>query len=183
MKYFEHLCDFDVKELEGQLDAQPELWNTHPERTSNDIFAGTSDIWVRFRDKRELRELQHYLEPHFAVYYPAWSSLPALRPIVRVLMALLGAEHLGGILITKIPPHGWIKPHSDRGCWHAEFYETKIYVPIKTNPLCVNRCEEEVMAMPRGQAWYFNNLVTHEVRNDGDTDRVTLIVCLRVEDQ
>lgn len=183
MKYFEYLDHYEVSQALAELHAQPDLWNTHTERTVHDYFAGTSDIWLRFRDKRELREPKHFGEPHFAVFYPAWYRLPAMQQLVYQIMTKTKALHLGGILITKIPAGGWIKPHHDRGGWHAEFYTTKIYVPLQSNDQCWNRCEEERQVMRTGDAWYFNNLVEHEVRNEGDTDRITLIVCLKTEKQ
>lgn len=181
MKYFAKIDEFDVSEAVAQVDAHPELWNLRSARTEHDTFAGTSDIWVRFRDPAEIKSPADMAVPHFAVWYDAWDCLPALKPIVRKLMADIAATHLGGILITKIPPGGRIKPHHDRGGWHAEFYFNKVYVPLQTNPKVVNHCEDESVVMKTGEAWFFNNLVTHWVDNDGDTDRITLIVCMRTE--
>jgi hypothetical protein len=181
MRHFEKLAEYDVDAVERQLDENPGLWNVHSQRTENDVFFGTSDIWVRFRDPSELIEPKSFSELHFPVWYPAWDRLPALRPIVFDLMATVEATHLGGILITRIPPHGRIKTHHDRGGWHAEFYTRKVYVPLKANPQCVNICEDERVVMDRGEAWWFNNLVDHSVVNDGDTERQTLIVCMRAE--
>lgn len=181
MQYFERINRFDVTEAIDQLDAHPELWNHNPIRTSHEIFTGTSDIWVRYRDPDELKSPADYSVPHFAKFYPCWDILTALKPIVYRLMSDVGAVHLGGILITKIPPGGQIKPHHDRGGWHAEFYERKVYVPLRTNTKVINHCEEESVVMGLGDAWYFNNLVTHSVVNNGETDRITLIVCMRVE--
>jgi hypothetical protein len=179
VRYFERIAEYDVDEVERQLDANPDLWNVHDKRTQSDVFFGTSDIWVRFRDPSELIEPRHFSEPHFPVWYPAWHRLPALRPIVFDLMAKVQATHLGGILITKIPAHGRVKTHHDRGTWHAETMNKKIYVPLRANDQCVNHCGDESVVMARGDAWFFDNLVEHSVINDGDTDRITLIVCLR----
>lgn len=181
MQYFEKINEFDVREVVAQLDAHPELWNLRPQRTEHDTFAGTSDIWVRFRDPDEIHTPADIGAPHFAVWYDAWYQLPGLKPIVRQLMCDVAASHLGGILITKIPPGGQIKPHHDRGGWHAEFYFRKVYVPLRTNPFVLNHCEEESVVMNTGEAWFFNNLVTHSVENHGETDRITLIVCMREE--
>lgn len=182
MRYFERIDHFDVTEAVTQLDAHPELWNQRTDRTAHAVFAGTSDMWLRYRKPEELKTPADYGVPHFAMFYPPWYLLPAVKPIVYKLMADVGAVHLGGILITKIPPGGQIKPHHDRGGWHAEFYERKVYVPLRTNPKVVNHCEDESVVMGLGEAWYFNNLVTHSVVNDGETDRITLIVCMRVEE-
>jgi hypothetical protein len=169
----------DVAPIAAQLAEHPELWNAKTQRTGHDTFAGTSDIWVRFRDARELTEPHHFGEPHFPVFYPAWFALPSMHGLVFDLMNKTRATMLGGILITKIPPGGQVKPHHDRGGWHAEFYDRKVYVPLLSNERCVNHCEEESVVMKPGEAWWFNNLVTHSVVNDGETERVTLIICTR----
>jgi len=96
-------------------------------------------------------------------------------------MALCEGVELGGVLITKIPAGKSILPHTDDG-WHANYYNTKIYIPLETNTNVINRCEDEYVCMNLGEAWYFNNMVEHEVRNEGDTDRITLIICIRCED-
>lgn len=71
-------------------------------------------------------------------------------------------------------------PHTDKG-WHPEYYNTKIYIPILTNEFVINRCVDETVVMEQGSAWYFNNTVEHEVVNNGDSERITLIICLRCE--
>lgn len=181
MKYFQFIDDFDVSQVAKQLEEHPELWGQRKQRTDCYTFQGTSDIWVRYRDPKELNSPEDYKIPHYPIFYPAWGLIPALKPIVYQLMKDVKALHLGGILITKIPAGGCIKPHHDRGGWHAEFFEKKVYVPIQTNPYVINRCEDEIIVMGLGEAWYFNNLVTHEVINNGKTDRITLIVCMNVE--
>lgn len=172
----------DVSQALAEVEAHPELWNAHTDRTFEDSpHFGTSDIWVRYRPEHELTSPQAFLVPHFSAFYPAWHLLPALRPIVFNLMARVEATLLGGILITKIPAGGCVIPHHDRGSWHAEFYNTKVYVPLKTNAACLNTCDGYGRLIAVGEAVSFNNLVEHSVENNGDTDRITLIVCMRAE--
>jgi len=94
-------------------------------------------------------------------------------------MQTVKAVELGGILITRIPAGASVKPHHDRGSWHAEFFDRKTYVIVKANERCVNTFEDEEVVMRTGEAYLFNNLVTHSVRNDGDSERITLIICMR----
>ncbi len=185
MKYFQQIASgIDVTPLALALARQPELWNEHPQRKEYEFtaHAGTSDIWIRFNDPAKLATMDYraYTEEHDAVWFPAYAKLPQLRSIIFDLMARCEAVRLGGILITKIPPGGRVLPHADTG-WHPMYYNTKIYVPILSNPRCVNRVMDERVAMAPGEAWYFNNTVEHEVTNDGDSDRITLIVCMRCE--
>jgi hypothetical protein len=139
------------------------------------------DIWVRFRDPLELTDPQAFAETFNPVMYPAWHALPQLRPIVFGLMARLEAVQLGGVLITRVPPGRAVAPHDDRGRWHPEFFTTKVYVPLATNDNCYNTCMDETLVMRVGEAWTFNNLLTHSTVNDGGADRITLIVSMRVE--
>lgn len=182
MSHFQLLrSDLDVAPLVDQLAAHPELWDWYPARTKqpNSPHIETSDIWLRFRDPRELTSPERYGEPHFAVFYPAWHVLSAIQPIVFSIMADVRAVYLGGILITRIPPGGCVRPHNDRGSWHAEYLDTKVYTILKANDRCLNWCESERVVMRVGEAWRFENLLQHGVINDGDDERLALIVTMR----
>jgi hypothetical protein len=187
MKHFAKIATgIDVGPLLQQLDSQPELWDQHPVRTEAAMaFSGTSDIWVRYNDYdnlngRQLGQLGDFNGPHFPVWYPAYYRLPALRPILFYLQSLVGSVHLGGVLITRIPAGHQVKPHVDAG-WHAEWHNVKVYLPLRSNPLCVNTCGDEAVTMAVGEAWTFDNLTVHSVVNGGPFERLTLISCMRVE--
>jgi hypothetical protein len=45
----------------------------------------------------------------------------------------------------------------------------------------VNHCEDESIVMQAGEAWMFDNLNIHSVENNGATERITAIICMRVE--
>lgn len=174
----------DVAPITMGLARHPELWGQYTLRAKSDKspHAGSSDIWVRYRDLKEFDgDVQCFNGPHFPIWYPAWWALPEIQPLTYDLMRTFRAAHLGGILITRIPPGGRIRPHVDSGSWHAAFYETKLYIVLQGNDRCRNRVGEEWATMRTGEVWYFNNLIEHEVVNDGETDRITLIVCLRCE--
>ncbi len=184
MRHFRLISNqIDVAPLVSQIDSHPELWDQHRVRTEIEggPFWKTSDIWCRYRALAELTSIPRFMEPHFAEWYPCVGVLPDAKKIALDLLSATRAEYLGGVLITRIPAGGRIKPHDDRGSWHAEFCNLKIYVPLKSNERCVNYCGGDSVVMEPGTAWEFNNLVTHSVVNDGDCERWTLIVCLRKE--
>lgn len=183
MRYFQQIAGgVDVLPVAIDLYRQPELWNQHQARLRDDgYFAGTDDIWLRFRDPAELTSREAFYEPHVPMFYPAWHQLPSVRPIVFGVMARVQAVHLGGILITRVPAHHRVALHDDRGRWHPEFFQTKAYVPIATNAQCVSTCGDERVVMQLGEVWLFDNLSEHSTVNDGDTDRITLIISMRVE--
>jgi hypothetical protein len=184
MRFFQKIAEgIDTAPAIAQLNAHSELWNAHLGRAYEaSPHYGVQDIWVRYRKLEEIQaDPRKAIEPHWAEFYPCWQRLSALHPIVFGLMARVQATYLGGILITKIPPGGRVKPHDDRGSWHAETMNCKVYVPLQANDGCVNYCGDESLIIRTGEAVIFNNLVTHSVENNGDADRITLICCYKVE--
>lgn len=188
MKNFRQLKNPDfatVMRLQTQLRQHPELWNERRERIDTAPFVDTDDIWLRANDDRPFRDGKKpwplFTEPHWSIWYPAAGLLLAVKPLVYQVMAAVNAEHLGGVLITRIPAGGSVKPHKDTG-WHATFHNCKVYVPIHSNNQCWNITNGERINMETGEAWTFNNLVQHSVHNKGTTERVTLIISMRVDE-
>lgn len=156
------------------------LWGEHPERIKGvSPHADSQDIWVRYRSKDQLNSPSDFSVPHWSVWYPAADLIPAAKDLSFDMMARCRATHMGGVLLTKIPPGGKILPHDDRGTWHAETMDLKVWLLIESNEGCINTCEDERIVMGPGEAWTFSNLKTHSVENNGDTDRICLIICMR----
>ena len=184
MSQFLKLGDgLDVLPALMQLRDNADLWDAYTPRTANPASPhhGVSDIWLRYRDRTELTEPARFLEPHHPVWWPAWSKLTMLDPIVFGLAARCRATAIGGVFLTRIPSGGEVKPHDDAYSWHARHYRTKVYVPLVGNPDCINTCLDDAAVMMPGSAWTFDNLVTHAVMNRGTTERITLIISLRRE--
>jgi hypothetical protein len=172
----------DVVPLNLELQRQPHLWGQVKLRETMKPHEDMKDIWVRYNDmKNYTGDLNDFNDEHFPIWYPAFYSLPALRPLIFAMMTRVQGEHLGAVLITRIPPGQSVGAHVDEG-WHANFYNTKLYLPIRSNEHCVNRCENEFVTMRAGECWTFNNLVEHDVVNDGEEERITLIVCIRAHE-
>jgi quercetin dioxygenase-like cupin family protein len=169
----------DVSALAAELQAQPDLWNSYQYRTQapDSPHHGVDDIWVRWRSKDDEGSP---VDPHFAVDWPAWHALPALHPIVRNLSHVVDARFRGGILITQTPPGGEVKTHIDHG-WHAEFFTTKLYLVLWSNPRCFIHCDGEEMSCRAGDVLSYPNNVPHGVRNEGATPHCNAIICFRGE--
>lgn len=187
MSHFDLIANgLDVAPIIRQLDMRPGLWNWYHNRRSGDSpHRETSDIWVRYRDNSDLHGPEDFRGPHLSTFYQAWQFLPAMHDLVYDLSARVRSVHMGGILITRIPPGCQVYPHHDRGTWHAEYHNCKIYVPLRADVGCINFCgegeTEEAQYMRPGEAWRFDNLVTHSVFNGSLADRITLILCFRTE--
>ena len=163
-----------------QLKRNPQFWNLYTNRTENytSPHSGISDIWIRYRDYKDFNgNWADFNEEHDPIWYEASDAMPAFKDIAFQIMSNVRGERLGGILITRIPPGAGVAPHIDAS-WHAAYYD-KYAVQLESHPdqaFCFD--EGEYSASP-GEVYWFNNQVTHWVRNDSPIDRITLIVCIR----
>ncbi len=177
--------DVDVTPLSALLDAHPELWDQQSRRKTapGTPHAEMSDIWVRYNDDARARETgdwSGFNDRHVPVWYPAWDVLrPALEPLLHDMMARSCAWMLGGVLITRIRPGCVIEAHTDEG-WHVDYYD-KLYLSVRSaRGACFWSGDERITPAP-GDLYRFDNRAEHGVFNDGEQERITLIVCVRTD--
>jgi aspartyl/asparaginyl beta-hydroxylase (cupin superfamily) len=103
--------------------------------------------------------------------------MPSVKAAALRLCDHVGGMRLGGVLITRIPPGGEVKPHIDSG-WHAEYYE-KYAIQLKGNKDQGFYFEDAELHPETGDVYTFDNSKLHWVRNDSNEERMTLIVCIR----
>jgi len=165
---------FNVEALREFLE-DCDYWDENPLRRTypNSPHAQMVDIWVRFGDPSDL------LNPHEAKWYPVSYEAPDLMDICYSVVDHVGGTRLGGVLITKLPHGCEITPHIDTG-WHAQEYD-KFYIPI-TRPEGSKFGFEcgDILGDP-GDCYWFRNDVSHWVLNNGNSDRITLIVCVKTD--
>ena len=185
----------NVKPLVAQLEAHPELWDDNVFRTerprqpkprrgqkkaAESPHGKISDIIVRFNDwKHWTGDRAAFGAEHDSVWWPAYEKLTYVKPLVFDLMRMFYAERLGMVLITRIPPHCNVAKHVDTG-WHAGHY-LKFGVQVaaaRGQKFCYEGCSLETAA---GDLFAFDNSRVHWVENPTDEERITMIVCLRLE--
>jgi len=185
LKLFQKLpYTVDVSEINRQLAEHPELWDGNPFRRTAAGSAHTEmrDIWVRYNDASKYLakgSFAGFNDEHVPVWYPAWSKVPSLRPVIFDLMARVEGEMLGGVLITRIPHGKGIAPHVDKS-WHVDYYD-KFYISLQAGPGAKFCSEDESIEPEVGDVWRFDNRHEHWVTNESGQDRVTLIVCIRTD--
>lgn len=175
-----------VAPLIQQLDAAPELWDENVFRTEGKgPYAASphgriSDIIVRFNDWANWTgDRAAFNEEHESVWWGAYDKLPYIQPLVFDLMRKFYAERLGMVLITRVPPHCNVGKHVDVG-WHARFY-LKFAVQVKSAPgqfFCFKGVKMETKP---GDLYAFDNSKPHWVENPTDEERITLIICMRLQ--
>ena len=170
----------DVVPVMLELNRADRLWDRNPERR---LYPGTphaamTDITVRYMPEADVTKETRRLE-HRNVFWPAWHALPSLRPMVFALMTRVQAVELGSILITKLPMGKAIEPHSDKGNWAPEWYNTKCHVTLAGSAQV--RCEDDAQTFATGSVWTFDNLLIHSVECISACDRIVCIVSMRAE--
>lgn len=173
-----------VDPLVAELEAHPELWNENVFRTGR-AYTGNphtriDDIIVRFNDWKNWQgDRARFNDEHESIWWGPYLKLPALQPLVFDLMRWMFATRLGMVLITRIPPRTNVGRHVDKG-WHAEHY-LKFALQIKAAPgqkFCYDEMELETKA---GDLYAFDNSRPHWVENPTDFERITLIMCMKLE--
>jgi hypothetical protein len=172
--------DIPVEPLLGQIDANPHLWGSRGARQrGNSPHRDATDIWLRYMDP-VLIGRHDIMTRHESVWYPEALTLHGVLPIVHRLRGAIGVPlELGGVLLTRIPAGKCVYEHSDAGPWHAEWYNLKVWIPLRANEQCVNYVENESMVWRVGEGWHHSNMLPHRVVNGGECERICLIVCFR----
>ena len=156
--------------LLDQLAEHPELWNTNNVRTSKPYTAhhDVDDIILR------------YPRPNVNQYnYPSFNVLSAALPIVMALMQAIHCEALGRVLISRLPPGGIIGLHDDTLPGGLPMYYSRYQVPLQSKLGMRFICDGEECNMEAGSIYWFNNTLLHEVRNESDIDRISMVVDAR----
>lgn len=165
----------NVTALALQLRRNPALWNLNPGRTAhpNSPHREVDDIWVRYGDDYT-KDGQHE-----SVWLDAATHLPDAKFHARAIMSLVGGDALGGVLITRIPPGKQVYPHIDQG-WHAKYYD-KFALQIAGHPQQAFCYEDGSHVSATGDLFWFHNQASHWVTNDSPCERITMIVCVKLD--
>ena len=113
-------------------------------------------------------------------YQPLYDHFQAaLKPIIECIAAYYqGDGYVVRALLTRLPGGGGggaqINVHSDN--YFSLLNCHRIHIPIVTNPGVIFCVGGERKNLKSGEMWEINNATTHWVRNDGDRDRVHLII-------
>jgi uncharacterized cupin superfamily protein len=175
----------DVLPLLLAIKRRPDLWkeDTYLRDYPQGPFKLIESIMLRFPVKT-VHETEEELKNHLSTYdqhenvdYPAYKTLPEARPLVMSLMARVGGERLGRVMINKIAPGGEISPHADTKS-HTDYY-TRFHFVLQSAPGVSFRAGDETVYMAPGECWWFDNAQEHHVINNSAVDRIHMVVDVR----
>lgn len=98
-------------------------------------------------------------------------------PIIYELEKLVGGKYAKSLL-AKLPAGKRIFPHYDQGGPLSTYMMVirRFHIVITTNDKVSFRIGNITMHLTAGECWEINQNIIHEVWNDGDSDRIHLIV-------
>jgi hypothetical protein len=139
-----------------------DAWRQHvyrPHRESNTIL-------LMF-DKDYRHDAPTVLEAH--AHFAA-----EMEPIYARLKEHYGTGYPVRALFARLPPEARVHPHSDAGFSLTNSH--RVHLPVVTHPAAWFTVGGETRAVPYGELWEINNQREHSVYNQGDRDRVHLLV-------
>lgn len=112
----------------------------------------------------------------------AFADTPLMQqcPAIHALIDSLHCEVMA-VRLLNLKSGATIKPHRDFDlCF--EKGEARLHIPVFTSNKVSFYSENELIPMQEGQCWYINANITHSVANNGDTDRIHLVIDCVVND-
>ena len=106
---------FDVNTLKLLLEGCDYFGEYNQRAIKGSPHTEMTDIWARYKNPKECIESGDFSS--FGLEHKSeWlKDIKEVKDISYALMGFLDGKQLGGVLITKLPPGGKIKPHTDSG--------------------------------------------------------------------
>ena len=165
---------FNSSILEKELHAAVNSWVAH---FNTDYYVGDwSGIQLRGPEKEN-----HEISPGHAgtkkfVDLPNLKALPYVRKVIKTIQAPIDS-----VRFLRLTPGSEIKPHKD---YDLEFWDgfVRLHIPIQTNDKVTFILDKKKLDMKPGECWFGDFSKTHRVINEGETDRVHLVIDCKVND-
>jgi hypothetical protein len=112
-----------------------------------------------------------------------WADTPLLErcPAVRSVLAALGCP-TRSVRLLRLAPGSFIREHRDPALG-LEDGEARLHAVIDTNPGVGFWLDGARVPLAEGELWYLDVRRPHRVRNQGDADRVHLVIDCVVDDR
>jgi Aspartyl/Asparaginyl beta-hydroxylase len=170
---FKFYKTFNVDNISSKVQELSDEWNLdkfrqnarYPERRNPHLYTHTftiqnHDIDWNFGDKidSEIKDAR---------------LLAIVSDIVKDLELMCGGVS-GRVLLIKLSANKDVSEHTDKGDYLSTV--RRFHIPIITNDLVSYTVNGEKINMKQGECWEINNLKSHSVLNDSNTDRVHLLI-------
>jgi len=154
----------------------------------NDVLSLTPKDWSKYKERKNTGGVASYNSDTIPLIYDTKHRLnsnirhenyerfsPYIEKVVLATIENIGEVKVRQAMLTKLNAHTVIPRHRDRGPLTSKTH--RIHVPIITNMKCIFNVGEESRNLEAGKIWIIDNVDRyHSVENNGECDRVHLIV-------
>jgi mannose-6-phosphate isomerase-like protein (cupin superfamily) len=168
--------DYDMLLVQKEVDLllKNEIWLAHYNKVQ---YSGE---WTALPLRSPNGDLTNPIaESFFGAEFKDTQLLNSLPSLVK-LMENLKCEKFS-VRLLNLKAGAYIKPHKDHDL-SFENGEARLHFPIFTNENVKFYLEDSLLTMKEGDCWYINANLTHQVFNDGLTDRIHLVIDCKVND-
>lgn len=154
-----------------------------------DLVSTYSDEWFENNDRQSLYEVHKETNSVFIYDHSnAWSlgdkydlkvndSQSRMAKLVSPIVETLESIHdgkVGKCIFIKMPPHKNVGEHRDSMDYLGAV--RRHHIAIKTNEDVIFFVNKESKNMRVGECWEINNSLFHSVKNNGDSERIHLMI-------
>lgn len=160
---------FDVTKFKKIITESNLDWDEFDFRQKTfDVHKETKTIPIIFDDKLDIEKAEK--TKHYVLFEKELFSLQEhLRTIIDEPQG-----YIYRAILAKLPIGKSIKPHLDKG---VIFEPRRIHIVIQTNKSCYFTVADITKNLKEGEIWEVNNNGNiHSVSNEGETDRIHLII-------
>lgn len=164
---FKYYGEYDISTLKSLIESNDLDWDEYTYRQTHRIGQQHTKTIPLIWDE----DLRYVIKRKDFVLFE-----DELNKVVDYIKKIIGDGKITTALLIKLPNNEKILPHVDSGDEH--FFKThRIHIPIVTNEECWFTVSDETIHMKEGYMWEINNAFKiHSVSNDGDTDRIHLLI-------
>lgn len=106
----------------------------------------------------------------------AWEDLPVMAGCTQIKQLLAQLQcPIKSVRLMRLCAGALIKPHRDQGLGLA-FGEARLHMPVFCSDKVSFWVNEKLIPMAEGELWYFNADEVHAVENQGNEDRINLVI-------
>lgn len=165
------LFDHDVSEIVALLPELEHAWAEETWRQSMPYspHRDSQSILIRRQPGSRPRDVLHQIASVATRHYTHNAIAAAIHQV---------CAHVEGrparAMLVRLPPGGVIAPHTDEGIYfeHVE----RFHLPLVTNPGAWLEVDGERYHLAAGTVFAFDNRVSHRGANEGDTDRIHMVI-------
>jgi hypothetical protein len=103
-----------------------------------------------------------------------WDDFAIFEEELNKIKLILPRCEIVNAILVILPAGKNILPHRDKDLFFDLY--SRIHIPIITNPKCLFTVDGETIHMKAGELWEINNKKIHSVENNGEEDRIHLII-------